>query len=156
MAKTSEKIFCAFCKLERRHYAKKHLNSSNVLLSLLTSMLLMFVIWNQFNPFVIVIFVLCLALAEIFIKFRWRLSANCPYCNFDPVLYKTNPDKACQKVIYKLENLKLSGQNLLATKNPLSQLAKRQTVKTDKLSQIQKVLPKVTGRRKGQIIQREI
>jgi hypothetical protein len=116
----------------------------------------MFLIWNQFHPLVIVFFVVGLIFAEIFIKIRWRLSANCPYCGFDPILYKIDSEKACQKVIKRLENLRLSGEHLLVTKNPLAKLSKRPSEKSLSNLPIKSLTPQNSKKKKGQLLQREI
>ena len=120
----SQKVFCAFCRLSRRVYGQKHLSWPNVLLSLLAAALLMFVIWHEFDPRVMVIFVVCLAIAEIFVQIRWRLSVVCPHCGFDPVIYVRDPSAACEKVKYVLKNRKESGEYLLSSNNPFENLPK--------------------------------
>lgn len=86
----------------------------NVIAAGLASMVLMLALWQQFDPRVIIVFVVCLAVAEVFVKLRWRLSLVCRQCGFDPVLYKRQPDMAAQKVKMQLDLRKQGAQYLLA------------------------------------------
>ncbi len=63
----------------------------------------MLVFWRGFDPRVCIVFVVCLAIAEVFVKLRWRLSVVCRQCGFDPVLYKKNPMDAALKVRSQLD-----------------------------------------------------
>lgn len=58
----------------------------------------MFVLWQQYDPRAIIVFVVCLAISEVFVKIRWRLSVVCRQCGFDPVLYLKDPEAAALKV----------------------------------------------------------
>lgn len=129
MKPNSNKIYCAFCKLPRNFYNKKHIHWTNVGLSALCAFLTMFIIWQSFEPVVLVFFVIYLALAEIFIQIRWRLSVVCPHCSFDPVIYVKNPELACQKVIQRLNFRKESGDFLLSANDPFRNLPKRKMPK---------------------------
>lgn len=122
MKKISEKIYCAFCKIPRKAYTKKHMTLTNVLLSLALSVLIMFSLWQQFNAKVFILFTLCLAVAEAFIQMRWRLSVSCPYCGFDPVLYKRDQKLAASRVQMTLEERKSSVSLMLSSKNPFNNL----------------------------------
>jgi len=120
-----KKTYCAFCKHPRTVYDKKHITWTNVSLSLLAAVLLMFIVWQRFNPIVIVFFVLALSAAEIFTQMRWRLSVECPHCGFDPVLYLRDQTLACDKVVRVLEEKKSRGDYLLKSNNPFEFLHKR-------------------------------
>lgn len=85
----------------------------NVLASALASVVIMFLIWQQYDPRVMIVFVVCLAISETFVKLRWRLSVVCRQCGFDPILYIKNPDQAAGKVREQLELRKQSPQYLL-------------------------------------------
>ncbi|MCB9026839.1 MAG: hypothetical protein H6625_11010 [Bdellovibrionaceae bacterium] len=85
----------------------------------------MFIIWQTFEPVVLVFFVIYLAIAEVFIQIRWRLSVVCPHCSFDPVIYIKNPELACQKVKNRLDLRKDSGDLLLSSNDPFKNLPKR-------------------------------
>ena len=124
MSSISEKIFCAFCRLERRYYSKKHLNWTNVLLSLSAAILTMYIFWQEFNPSVAFIFTVYLIIVEVFITLRWRLSLPCPHCGFDIVLYKKNTKLACEKVITRLDAQKNSANFLFSSQDPFKNLPK--------------------------------
>ncbi|MCB0390978.1 MAG: hypothetical protein KDD58_06800 [Bdellovibrionales bacterium] len=125
MKKISEKVFCAFCKLPRHFYNKKHIDWTNVALSSFCSVVLMFAIWQGFDARIMILFVMCLMVAESFVQIRWRLSVVCPHCNFDPVTYIKDPHLACEKVKKKLESRVESGDYLLSNNNPFKNLPKR-------------------------------
>lgn len=119
-----EKAFCAFCKLERKVCRKKHVTWTNVVTAFLTSVCLMFLFWGGFEPKVIILLATTTIIAEVFVHLRWRLSLSCPHCQFDPLLYKRNPQLASQQVKAHLDFVKTSGQHLLKTNNPFQNLPK--------------------------------
>jgi hypothetical protein len=98
MRKRSNTCFCAFCRSERSVYRKRHVSSTDVLWGFLASTLLSFIVWQDFDPRLAIFFAFAVALSELFVVFRWRLSIACPKCGFDPVLYKKNPELAAQRV----------------------------------------------------------
>ena len=124
MVQVFEKVYCAFCKLERGVCRKKHVSSTNVVLAALCSILLMYVIWAAFEPKVIIIFAIALMFAEVFVHLRWRLTMPCPHCHFDPVLYKRDREKASANVKIRLDALKASGGHLLKTNNPFQHISR--------------------------------
>ncbi len=87
-------------------YVKKHVGLPDILLSGLTAVLLSYIFFQDFDPRALIFFALCLALAELFIMFRWRLSLICQKCGFDPHLYKRSPEKAAQRVREYMERRK--------------------------------------------------
>lgn len=106
--------FCAFCKSRRRIYRKKNISFMNIIASALASVVLMFAIWQEYDPRVMIVFVVCLAISEVFVKIRWRLSVVCRQCGFDPVLYVKQPELAVQKVKAQLDLRKQDPKYLLA------------------------------------------
>ncbi len=82
--------------------------------SALASIVVMFAIWQQYDPRVMIVFVVCLAFAEVFVKIRWRLSVVCRQCGFDPVLYLRKPEVAAEKVKDQLALRKQDPKYLLA------------------------------------------
>lgn len=106
--------YCAFCKSPRRIYRKKNISFLNMIGSALASTVVMFALWQEYDPRVLVIFVLCLAISEVFVKIRWRLSVVCRQCGFDPVLYLKQPEAAAQKVKDQLEVRRQDPKYLLA------------------------------------------
>ena len=137
MASVSEKIYCAFCKLPRKCYTRKHLSWTNVLLCLLVSLTLMFGFWQRIDGRFILLFSLLIISAEVFIYFRWRLSVKCPHCHFDPVLYKTNRPLLVKQVKERLQYVQSSGEYLLKHNNPLEHLSNYQLTKGE--------MPQITG-----------
>jgi hypothetical protein len=104
MHKVSSRCYCAFCKSERVVYLKKHLAPIDAALAGVGAVLVMLLIWQDFDPRVLIFFGMGLVLTELFIMLRWRTSINCRKCGFDPVLYKRDPAKAAEKVkAYMLE-----------------------------------------------------
>ena len=74
----------------------------------------MYAFWGAFDPRVLVIMAVFLAMTETFIQIRWRLSVACKQCGFDPVLYVKEPEKAAQKVSLHLQNRREDPKYLLA------------------------------------------
>ena len=133
MKKKLDKCLCAFCQLERRVYRKKHISLANALLALVASLVVMLGIWQKLDPRGLVLFVLFLAIAEMFIQIRWRLTLACPFCGFDPILYLRNPEKAADKVKVRLNKARESSI-LLSAHNPWTHL--KPVVKKQGLRQI--------------------
>ena len=98
MGKSSRKCFCAFCRSERVVYRKRHVSAFDVALSALVSLLVSFIVWQDFDPRLVIFFVGAIITAEIFIVVRWRFSIACQHCGFDPVLYKKRPELAAERV----------------------------------------------------------
>lgn len=111
---TRHNCYCAFCKSPRRIYRRKNISFMNVLGSALASLVLMFALWQQFDPRVLIVFVICLAISEVFVKIRWRLSVVCRSCGFDPVLYLKAPEQAANKVKEQLDQRRQDPKYLLA------------------------------------------
>lgn len=106
--------YCAFCKTPRRIERKRSISFMNVVGGALASVVIMFALWQHYDPRVIVVFVVCMALSEIFIKLRWRLSVVCRQCGFDPVMYLKKPEQAAEKVRLQLEMRKSDVKYLLS------------------------------------------
>ncbi len=62
------------------------------------SFLVSFIVWQDFDPRLVIFFVAAIIVAEIFIVVRWRFSIACRHCGFDPVLYKKKPELAAERV----------------------------------------------------------
>ncbi|AFY01249.1 hypothetical protein [Bdellovibrio bacteriovorus] len=112
--KTRHNCYCAFCKSPRRIYRRKNISLMNILGSALASVVIMFALWQQYDPRVMVAFVVCLAISEVFVKIRWRLSVVCRVCGFDPVLYLKAPEQAANKVKEQLDIRRQDPKYLLA------------------------------------------
>lgn len=112
----SQNCYCAFCRTPKRSPDRKAIGFLNVLGSVFTSLVLMVALWQEFDPRVFIIFVICLAIAEVFIQLRWRMSVICQKCGFDPVLYAKSPSLAAAKVKEQLERRKTDPRFLLSGK----------------------------------------
>lgn len=117
-----QKVYCAFCRLERKVYVKKHVDWTNVLWALLVSVLLMVVVWGAFEPKFLVLFAILLSCAEVFVHLRWRMSLACVHCGFDPLLYKMKRERAVAQVKTKLDDLRSTGRHLLRQNNPFENI----------------------------------
>lgn len=93
-----QEIYCAFCKNKRVVYGKKHISFENIFLSLLFSLVVMVISWQEVDARACIVFLLGLIIAEMFIQIRWRVSIVCKNCGFDPVLYTQNTSQAADRV----------------------------------------------------------
>lgn len=84
----------------------------------------MFVLFQEFDPRVLLIFVAFLALAETFVQIRWRLTIVCRHCGFDPVLYLKDSTRAAAKVKIRLDQRRQDPATLLARPLDLPKLSK--------------------------------
>jgi hypothetical protein len=100
---------------------KRHLGWINVGLAGLMAFVMMWIIWFEVNPKAILIFVMALILSEIFIQIRWRLSLVCPHCQFDPLVYLKNPEKAAARIKQHFETVRESPHFLMGV-HPLQKL----------------------------------
>ena len=73
----------------------------------------MVLIWREFDPRALVVFVVFLAIAEVFVQIRWRMSLSCRQCGFDPVIYRKNQEVAVEKVKDHLQRRKMDPRYLL-------------------------------------------
>lgn len=111
---TKSNCYCAFCKSPRRIYRKKNISLMNILASAMAAIVVMFALWHEYDPRAIIAFVVCLAISEVFVQIRWRLSVVCRACGFDPILYVKNPEAASEKVKFQLDRRKEDPKYLLA------------------------------------------
>ncbi len=95
---SSVECFCAFCRTERIVYLKRHVSVVDVLLGLLSGLLLMLLVWQDFDARFLIFFAMSVICAEVFVLVRGRLSMPCPHCGFDPWVYKKDPAKAAARV----------------------------------------------------------
>jgi glutaredoxin len=119
MGNLKERIFCAFCKLEREVYTRKHITSTNVALCILTGLSIGYLIWGGLDGRMVLLTVVSMIFAEAFVHTRWRLSITCPHCAFDPILYKTDRIRVVQMVKERLEAARANDAMLLKKNNPL-------------------------------------
>ena len=112
--KQKHNCYCAFCRTPRRIYKKRSIGFLNIFYAVISSLIVMYVYWGAFDPRVLMIVAVFLAITEIFIQIRWRLSVSCKQCGFDPVLYVKEPEKAAQKVSAHLQKRREDPKYLLA------------------------------------------
>lgn len=116
--------YCAFCRSERKVYTKKNIGLGDILASALGAGAVMFAIFQEFDPRVMLIFVAFLALAETFVQLRWRMTMTCKFCGFDPVLYLKDTEKAVAKVKIRLDQRQKDPASWLAEPLQLPKLSK--------------------------------
>lgn len=114
----------------------------------------MYSIWGTFDPRVIFIWVLFLAIAETFLQLRWRLTITCRECGFDPVQYLKDPQLAAAKVKAHLERRKEDPVNLF--KKPLNLPGLSLQQKTDIETREKEALNLAQQKKKGKLISRQI
>lgn len=112
--KSKHNCFCAFCRTPRRIYKKRNIGLLNIFYAAVSSLVVMYSFWGAFDPRVLMIFAVFLAMTEVFIQIRWRLSVSCKQCGFDPVLYIREPERAAQKVSAHLEKRRQDPKYLLS------------------------------------------
>lgn len=95
--------FCAFCKSQRKVYRKKRIGLGDIASCALGAAATTGLAFGEVDARGIFFFVAYLAIAEVFIQFRWRMGVVCPHCGFDPVLYMRDPSSAARKVTAHLD-----------------------------------------------------
>jgi hypothetical protein len=99
-----EKVYCAFCSHPHWVYHPQHISIKHIFYSVLLAVFFMLAFsdgafywkWILLSP-------VFLLFAELFVHLRWRMSLICHECGFDPLIYKTHPAKAAEKVRVTLE-----------------------------------------------------
>lgn len=120
--------FCAFCSEPRKFVRKKHLSAVDVLMATLATGLLMLAFWQSFEPRALLILAFILGIAETFMIMRWRVAIACPYCGFDPVVYKRNPEQAATMVQHFMKTRREDPAALLKKVARLKPIAKPSVV----------------------------
>ena len=105
--------FCAFCKVERKVYAYKHLQFMDVLGLVFLGNVCTYATIKSLDIRGILIVGVLLILGETFSQFKWRLSMICRNCGFDPVIYVRNPEQAGLKIKAFLDKRSESPEHLL-------------------------------------------
>lgn len=103
VSKKWREVICPFCLSGIKIHSKKHINFINVALSFVASLAYGYLFTWQLNFKFLLLAGFFLLIAEIFVHLRWRLSHICKECGFDPILYKTNPQKASDCIKYQLQ-----------------------------------------------------
>ena len=105
--------YCAFCKVERKVYANKHLTLVSIIGLVLLGLVMTLTVFKTLDPRGLAIVGTLLIIAEIFSQTKWRTSMICRNCGFDPVVYVRNPEQAGLKIKAFLEMRKDSPDFLL-------------------------------------------
>lgn len=122
--RSKKSCYCAFCKTPRQVYSKKHANFFNILGCLILAACLSLVIWGALDPRLSVFFVLLMMASELFVYLRWRYSVVCHRCGFDPVIYKTSPEKA-RDLVKKFYAEKIADPRFLLSRSPILEIYKK-------------------------------
>ncbi|MBY0313982.1 MAG: hypothetical protein K2Q26_00555 [Bdellovibrionales bacterium] len=112
MAKRKE-VYCGFCRLPHKVYTQKHISWLEVGGFALLSGIVSFLVWREFHPASLTIFIVGSLWAEFVIRYRWRQSVKCKNCGFDPIVYKRSPAQAADLVQAFLDNRKVDPSFLL-------------------------------------------
>lgn len=131
MTKVREECFCAFCKNERKVFRKKRMSFQGFAASIVLSALLSLVFWQKLDPRALSFLVVGIVITELAVHMRWRLGMICPYCGFDPLLYKRSPKQACQKVMNFMEERKKDPMFYLSS-NGYDKLARIKRIEENK------------------------
>jgi hypothetical protein len=119
-----EKRYCGFCSCRRNVYTKVHVGWTDVLSCFVLAVLLVFIFWQSLDPRGFLFFACLLGVSEFVIQLRWRISVSCPYCGFDPLLYKKSKLEAAAKVKGHLASRRADPNHILSNK-PFVNLQKR-------------------------------
>lgn len=91
------------------------------------AVVLTYLIFQEFDPRGIFIFLAFAILGEVFVKFRWRMNIVCNQCGFDPALYAKDTELAVQKVKAFLAQRKEDPAMLLKPALNLPRISKQQS-----------------------------
>jgi len=105
--------FCLFCKSKKIVYNKKHAGFTNWILSSFCAVIASFALFQDLDLRSVVFLGVFIAIAEIFIHLRWRMSIICNECGFDPVIYMKDQQSAASIVQRKLKNRAKNPANYL-------------------------------------------
>ena len=128
--------FCAFCKSPHWVYRRKRLGPFHFLLSLMTASVVSLILFGQILPPMILFFVFCLVIVQVFLQIRWRMSLTCRRCGFDPILYRKDTAKAAGQVKDFLEKRKNSVSSLFAQPLNLPTLSPERAEALKKIEQV--------------------
>lgn len=143
--KARRSCYCAFCKSPRQIYIKKRVSIVNLLASSLVSFVFIIAFFGEWDPRFFIVFVAALAVGEIFVQLRWRMSIVCNHCGFDPILYLKDIDAAVLKVQTRLDERKNDPNMLLVQPLNLPKVRK---------ANIEKIVAKDVN--KGRILSKQV
>lgn len=113
MLSQRKSCFCAFCKVERKVYAHKHLAIFDMLGLVGLGIVITYTIFKTLDPRGLLFVGLLLVIGEAFSQVKWRTAMVCRNCGFDPVVYVRNPEQAGLKIKAFLEKRPESPEHLL-------------------------------------------
>jgi hypothetical protein len=116
--------YCAFCKVLRRVYVKKHIDLTNVACAVAFAGAVTFAVWGALDPRGLMLLCVSLVCAEVFVNLRWRFNVVCNLCGFDPLLYKRSPERAAQRV-KEFFREQVENPEFWLTKSPLLDVQRR-------------------------------
>ena len=125
MLSLRKSCFCAFCKVERKVYAKKHLGVFDMLSLIGLGIVITYAMFRNLDPRGLFVVGLLLVVSEAFSQLKWRTSMVCRNCGFDPVIYVRSPDQAGLKIKAFLEKRSESPEFLL--RPPVVRSPKKET-----------------------------
>lgn len=141
IARVRGRCYCAFCRSPRKIYVKKHVDGTNVLLTLALAIGATSVVSGGFDARAAVMWPTLLIAAEIFIYLRWRFALTCNLCGFDPIAYKRSPQEAARKV-GEFFNRKINSADFMLSRSPLLKVYKDIQARRQKLNEYERVLGK--------------
>ena len=103
MLSLRKSCYCAFCKVERKVYANKHLGLIDMIGLIGMGVVITFAVFKSFDPRGLFFVGLLLVTGEAFSQIKWRTAMVCRNCGFDPVIYVRSPDQAGLKIKAFLE-----------------------------------------------------
>jgi hypothetical protein len=121
----SDRCYCAFCKIERRVYLKKHITIIDLIFCLILAALVSFAVKQTLDLRALIVFVVASAIMEMIIQLRRRLSLVCSHCGFDPVIYLRDHNLAARLVKAHIEERYNDPNYLLLPKPKLTPLPKK-------------------------------
>jgi len=113
MLSERKSCYCAFCKVERRVYAHKHMNLVDILGLVVLGITITYAVYKSLDPRGLFFIAILLIVAEAFAQTKWRASMLCRNCGFDPVVYVRNPEQAGLKIKAFLDKRAESPAHLL-------------------------------------------
>lgn len=123
-------VYCSFCSLPHRAYAKKHVSILEMIAFAAVGILSTHLIWEEFHVAGVLIFVTLTMLMELFHRSCHRHSARCPHCGFDPFIYKAEPAEAARLVKAFLDQRKEDPNYLLRAQPKIKPIIKKVDSKT--------------------------
>jgi hypothetical protein len=151
ISRLRDQRYCAFCRTPRQVYLKKHVDTTNVLASVVFAMAVTYALFGEPDPRGLIIFCLAILASEVFVYIRWRSFVSCKLCGFDPVLYKRSPALASARVReFFMEQAK--NPSFLLSKSPLVALHRRQVELERRKRKYEGILASSSGRAKAPVV----